>query len=131
MDEMAMEWSINPSQRRVILTITDPYTMDQWQAAIRAVLQHPNFVPGFGFLVDRRACSAPSGEFIQKQIDFLAGQEPLRVPHRVALLVRPHDAAAYGMARMLEIRAEFLDTGIDHRIFQSVEAAERWLEGSG
>jgi hypothetical protein len=126
-----VEWSIDSSLRRVVLTIADPYTLEQWQAAITGVLQHSSFVPGFGFLVDRRACSAPTTEFIQKQIDFLAGEEPLRVPHRVALVVRPNDPAAFGMARMLEIRAEFHATGIQHRIFQSIEAAERWLEGTG
>ena len=127
---MPVACSIDVPRRRVVLTIVDPYTLDQWRAAVLEALGDPHFVPGFGFLVDRRACSAPTGEFVQRQIDFLAAQEPLRVPHRVAIVVRSDDAAAYGMARMLEIRAGLRATSIQHRIFQSAEAAEGWLNES-
>ena len=125
---MPVNWAIDSPQRRVVLTISDPYTLDQWRAAVRAVVEDRDFTPGFGFLVDRRTCAAPSGEFVQRQIDFLATVEDLRVPHRVALVVHPDDAAAYGMARMLEIRASLGDMSIEHRIFKSIEAANGWLD---
>ena len=124
---MPVDWAIDSPQRRVVLTISDPYTLDQWRTAVREVVEDPRFTPGFGFLVDRRSCSAPSGEFVQRQIDFLATLEGLRVPHRVALLVQPDDAAAYGMARMLEIRASIGAMSIEHRIFKSIEDAQNWL----
>jgi hypothetical protein len=127
---MPVACSIDLPRRRVVLTIVDPYSLDQWRAAVLEALADPEFVPGFGFLVDRRDCSAPTGDFVQRQIDFLAAQEPLRVRHRVAILVRPDDAAAYGMARMLEIRAGLRATSIEHRIFQRLDAAERWLSES-
>ena len=127
---MAVTWSIHPSQQRVILTVTDPYTLEEWGAAVTGALDHPGFAPGFAFLVDRRGCSAPTGSFVQQQLDFLARQERLRVPHRVALVVRPEDAAAYGMARMLETLAGLQATAIQHGIFRSVDEAERWLDAA-
>ena len=125
---LSVQWSIHPTDRRVILTITDPYTIGEWQAAIMAVLEDPSFVAGFGFLVDRRKCSPPTARFVRQQLAFLASQTLLRVPHRVALLVPPNDGAAFGMARLLDIYTESETDAIEHGIFATVEDAERWLE---
>jgi len=124
---MPITWTVDGPGRLVRITISDPYTFSEWEAAARDVLKHPEFVPGTSLLVDRRKATAPDTAFVRGIIDF-GMKHAERIGHvRTAIVVADH-AVAYGMARMSELLVEAKGLPFVTFTCNSIEEAERWLD---
>lgn len=106
----------------VTITITDPYTFEEWQATILPLV---TIAKPLRLLIDRREASAPSRTIVERMINCLAAHAQNAKDWRVAV-VTPTDAG-YGVARMIELTVEA--RGLPARIapFRSYEAACVWL----
>lgn len=109
----------------ITVTVTDPYTFEEWQAAI---LPFATRATPVRLLIDRRYASAPSRPIVERMINCLSAHAQAVKDWRVAV-VTPTDAG-YGVARMIELTAEA--RGLPARIapFRSYADACRWLTGN-
>jgi hypothetical protein len=89
------------SNALLTLTITDPYSFEDWQAALKPFLARQT---PLRLLVDRRNASPPTREIVDRMVNFLASGAEHVKGWRVA--VAAGSDAAYGVARMLELTAE-------------------------
>jgi hypothetical protein len=105
----------------VTLTITDPYSFEDWQAALKPFLARRT---PLRLLVDRRAASPPSRDIVERMVNFL-GRSADQVKGWRAAVAADGDAA-YGVARMLEMTAEARGVPLRIRVFRSYEDARRW-----
>ena len=124
---MPITWTVDGRRRLIRLTISDPYTFSEWEAASLDVFKHPNFSPGFQLLVDRRNATAPSTEFVRGMIDFGIRHAEVIGRNRTAIVVADR-SVAYGMARMSELLVEAERLPFDTYTCSSIEEAEQWLE---
>ena len=123
---MPVAWDVDCALRRARLTLTDPYTFEEWRSAMRLILQHPDYRSGFHFLVDQRECTPPTTDFVRGAIDFLTTY-PSPVTHIRGAAVVKNEPTAFGMVRMSELMAE--SNGIDVAIYTctAMDDAELWL----
>jgi hypothetical protein len=124
---MPITWAVNGTRRLVHVTISDPYTFQEWETVANEVLQHPDFVPGLRLLVDRRQASAPTTAFVRGIIDFGLKHTEQLGSVRTAVVVADQ-SVAYGMARMAELLVEAKGLPFATFTCNSIEEAERWLE---
>ena len=122
---MPITWAFDPTQRFALLSVADPYSMEEWRAAVLAILEAPVSREHVAILIDRRDTELPTTEFVTEMNRFFAEHRETLSTARVAFVVR--DEAGAGMARMtqLQSRLEIPDTTI--RAFHSYDAAVRWL----
>ena len=123
---MPVTWTIDSSRRRSVVVITDPYTIDDWRAAMNDVLAHPQFGPDFDFLVDRRLATAPTTAYLRHGIDFMLAHAP-RIGQVRAAAVVADTPVALGMSHLAATMAEMKGAALALRTFASMEEAERWL----
>ena len=109
----------------VTLTITDPYSFEDWQAALKPFLA--KHTP-LRLLVDRRNAAPPTGDIVERMAAFL-GSSADQVKGWRAAVVADSDAA-YGVARMLELTAEARGVPLRIQTFRSLDDAKRWLTTS-
>lgn len=121
---MAITFVVEPADR-AILTFEDPYTFEEWQAAMQSLFTKGAF---FRLLVDRRRAAPPTREFVERVVSFLT-THAAAVNHWRTAVVTNSDAA-YGTARMIEMLAEARNVPAEVRAFRSYEEAERWLSMS-
>ena len=107
----------------MLLTYSDPLTLEHWAATIRTLFEDPAYEAGFDFLVDRRAAAPPSPEFAAGVAAFVKKHRQKFSTARVAIIV--NDLAAFGMARMQEMLNE--GAGLETRAFRSEAEARDWL----
>ena len=119
----------DPDRRFVIFRATDPYSIQEWRSANLELFQDDAYRATRALLVDRREASPPETVFVGEMLAFLA-EHPGDLPHRVAIVVRD-DAAAFGMARMTELKSEATPVSIITRVFRVYDQAGRWLSGRG
>jgi hypothetical protein len=106
-----------------VLTITAPYTFNEWRRAMDDILAaHAGPIR---FLVDRRAAGIPTPDFVEEIVDYFRAQGAL-LGDSVAAIVVGGDAA-YGIARMLDIHAGGRRIRMPIKIFLEYEYAVRWL----
>lgn len=122
---MPVSWSVDPASRRAVLTLTDPYTFQEWESALSAIIGHSAFAPPYNFLIDRRQASAPTAEFVRRMADFFASHARELGHSRGAVIVSSE--VAYGAGRMAQLMAEARNPAITMRIFRDDVEAERWL----
>lgn len=106
----------------VTLTVTDPYTFEEWQAA---VMPFATAAKPVRFLIDRRLASAPSRTVVERMVDCLSAHGRAAKDWRVAVVTATD--AGYGVARMIELTVEA--RGFPTRIapFRCYDAARLWL----
>jgi hypothetical protein len=106
----------------VTLTITDPYTFEEWQAA---VIPFATVAKPVRFLIDRRLATPPSRNVVERMLSCLAAHAGAARDWRVAVVAATDDG--YGVARMIELTVEA--RGLPTRIapFRSYDAARHWL----
>lgn len=115
----------DPGGGFAILTITDPYTFEEWRAAMETVLASLVFAATKAVLVDRREAVAPSLVFVDQVVGFFRSHEPQLVKARVGIAT--NETLAFGMSRMVELKAEAsLPAGVI-RVFRDYHTATRWL----
>jgi hypothetical protein len=61
---------VDPSGRFVVLTLSDPYVIDQWRLAVLDTIASATFLEQRSLLVDRRASAAPTSAFVDAMIQF-------------------------------------------------------------
>ena len=125
---MPVTYSVDPSGALVRLRYDGTPTYAEWAEAMRALLAEPAYVPGIGFLVDRRDVAAPDTEFVEGVLEFIRAHRERFTGSRWAT-VTGHGGAAFGMARMAQVLGESLP--ITSELFQDISAAEAWLSGKG
>jgi hypothetical protein len=124
---MPVLWHIESQKGWAILTISDPYTFEEWRGAMDGILRHPEFTPGYSLLVDRRASAPPDVTFVRLMTGYLAEQADARWQVRVAVVVPSTDVLAYGMGRMVENLSSAKDVPWSIHTFRSLPEAEAWL----
>jgi hypothetical protein len=106
----------------VTLTFTDPYTFEEWTAALTPLLIAG---PELRLLVDRSRSTAPTKDFVDRMVGFFQ-QHADKVKDWRAAVVTGSDVG-YGVARMLEMTAEARQVPMRIRTFRSEDEARRWL----
>lgn len=121
---MPITWAFDPTQRFALLSVADPYTMDEWRAAMLAILEAPISREHVAMLIDRRDTEPPTPAFVIEMNRFFAEHTDTLSTARVAIVVRDDGP---GMARVtqLQSRLEMPDTTV--RGFHSYDEAVRWL----
>jgi hypothetical protein len=124
---MPVEADVDPGGSFATLTITDPYTFDEWRATMDDVLASVVYAATSAVLVDRRRATAPSMDFVERIIRFFAERRPQLRHARAAIIA--DEALTYGMSRMLELKSQMLVPAVTIRVFRDYSTASRWLRG--
>jgi hypothetical protein len=117
---------VDPTGRFVILTVIDPYTIEQWRAAILATFDNPLFREHRTLLVDRRGTEPVTAAFVAAMTQFFTTHQD-QIAIRTAIVV--DDEAGFGMGRMTALKAEFGSPDMTIETFRSYADAVRWLAG--
>jgi hypothetical protein len=120
---MAITWSFDPTGLAVI-TLTSPYSFQEWQRAVDALLAGIR-TPPLRVLVDRRAADPPDTDMLDQMVGYLRAHAAQLAGSFAAIVISSE--VAFGMSRMLEIRAEVARVPITMKIFLDYDAATRWL----
>jgi hypothetical protein len=118
---MPVAFTHDPAGRFAVLSVTDPYTIDDWKAAVMALLRDPVYIRRRAVLVDRRQCEAPTAAFVAQMTAFAQSHAAAVTGMYVAAVVR--DDAGFGMGRMTELN----NPGMRIRVFRGYPDAEEWL----
>lgn len=121
---MPITWAFDPTQRFALLSVSDPYTMEEWRAAVLAILEAPIPRAHVAMLVDRRDTEPPTPAFVIEMNRFFAEHTDTLSTARIAIVVRD-DGAGIAPVTQLQSRLETPDTTI--RGFHSYDEAVRWL----
>jgi hypothetical protein len=121
-----IEWAVDPTERFVILTVIDPYTIEQWREAILATFDDPVFRKHRALLVDRRGTEPATTAFVAAMTQFFMAHRD-QIATRTAIVVA--DEAGFGMGRMTALKAEFGTPEIAIQTFRDYADAVRWMTG--
>jgi hypothetical protein len=120
-----IDYTIHTSSRVVAITSHEDPSIEEWIAVLEAVLADPKFEPGFVFLSDRRAVTAPaSTSFIEQAAAYLSERPAVFGGSRWAILV--DTPGSYGMARMGQAIVND-QSSLEVRIFRDPADALMWL----
>src|SRR3954471_21903422 len=108
-----------------ILSITDPYTIEEWRTAARALLESEFCREHRRLLVDRRHAAAPTTAFVETMTHFFGAQRSELSGKHAAVLVA--DDAAFGMSRMTELLSQLKSPEMIIRTFRDYDTAVQWL----
>jgi hypothetical protein len=114
--------SVDPERGIVELHPEGGSSFEAWAAELEAVLKHPEYRPGFHFLVDHHG-RTPTTADARRMVAFIGEREAAFAGSRWAIVV--HRDVDFGMARMVEALAEDQPTTI--RVFRDREEGLRWL----
>ena len=124
---LAVSYRIDSRERVVYLTVTGESSFQEWEGAMRRVLDDPAHVKGFNFLTDRRGqAGVPGPDFTLGVLRFLVSHTPEMGRYRWAA-VTPWPAP-FGTQRMFSILAE--ETDIHVEAFNDFDEARHWLMGA-
>lgn len=121
---MPVSASIDREKSQVRVRFENPYTLDEWQAAIAPVFADPTLPLPLRMVFDRRDTAAPTKAFVDGSLAFLCAQEVMDGA-KIAVLV--NTPAAFGMARMASILVEVRGEPTDLQPFYSEAEADAWL----
>jgi len=122
---MPVRVDVDPAATVAVLIVTDPYTFDEWKQAMETVLDSIVYLATSGLLVDRRGTIAPSLHFVDQMMEFFRANEHRLGKGRAAIVV--DETVAYGMGRMVELKAQIVAPAILIRVFREYADATRWL----
>lgn len=123
---MPVGYTVNPAERRAVLSFSNPYTSDEWRDAMLAILRHPQLPGPFTLLVDRRHSAPPTMPFVREMVDFIESHAVRLSGVRAAIVAG--DDAGFGMAGMIALRTEQSAPGFLIQAFRNAADAERWLD---
>jgi hypothetical protein len=121
---MPICWNIQQERQRTVVTVEDPYTLQQWEDAL-AEMMAAQACKWRTFLIDRRQSTPPTPEFVRTMSYSLAVRTDRIDQTRVAVVVS--DDVGFGMGRMAQMIAEANNPAISMRVFRAYDDAERWL----
>jgi hypothetical protein len=122
---MPITWTFEPAQRLALLSVVDPYTIEEWRAAVLAILDAPVSREHVAILIDRRDAEPPTTKFVAEMTRFFAEHRGALSGARVAIVVS--DDAAFGMGRMTELKSQLDIPDTTIRVFRSYDEAVSWL----
>jgi hypothetical protein len=123
---MPLGYAINRGKRYVLLLYRGNPSAEEWTNAVGRALMDPAYLPGYGFLLDRRkATGPPTTEFIRAVVAFSEAHRAVLADSRWAVVVG--DAASFGMARM----GQMLAVDLEIEVFTDMTEAEAWLQTRG
>ena len=123
---MPVTWRVDSAEPFAVVSLTDPYTFEEWRTGILPLLDDPLFQSYRAVLVDRRHAAPATTEFVNAVIDFMAAHSA-RVAERTALLVG--NDTSFGMSRMTQLIADSRHPQAKIGVFRSREDAVAWLSG--
>jgi hypothetical protein len=115
----------DPEARFAIYRVRDPYTVQEWRDTTLALFRDEVYRASGALLVDRREATPPATMFVEEIVRFLSAHTE-ELPARVAIVVRDEDAA-FGMARMTELKSEATNLNVMMQAFRKYDDAVRWL----
>jgi hypothetical protein len=124
-DPMPVTWTIEPEGRFAILVPVDPSTIEEWHAAMLEILASPVAAPHLRMLVDRRQTEPITIAFVNHMAGFFSQRQQVLAGSCTAVVVT--DDAAFGMARMVELKSQLDNPSAAIRVFRTYEDAVRWL----
>jgi hypothetical protein len=122
---MPVTWTVDGESRRAVLTITDPYTLAEWEEAMVGILAVPELAGGFDVIVDRKHAKTATVAFVSGMVQFFEQHAARLSGSRAAVVVG--NEGAYGMARMTSTLGEARAPGLTIEAFYDLERAEEWL----
>jgi hypothetical protein len=122
---MPVTANIDSTARFAVVSITDPYTIEEWRAAMLVVWESPVFGSRRALLIDRRRSEPPSTAFVEAMATFFSRHQAKIAGTRAAIVVR--DDSGFGMGRMTELKASLENPDAMIRPFRDYDEAVRWL----
>jgi hypothetical protein len=122
---MPVTASADPAERFAILTVTDPYTFEEWRTGVLAAAAEVPFRNFRRMLIDRRRSVPPTTAFVDLMLRFAAEHAADAGGVRTAVVVA--DSTGFGMARMAELRSHGSIPEASIRVFREYDAAVDWL----
>ena len=122
---MPISWLQEADKRRLVITYTDPYTLDEWFPIAEAIISS-GLLADHAVLIDRRHSAPPSPDFVQALIEFFEAHAPRMKGTSGAIIVK--NARDSGMSRMLAAWAEIRAPNYTVRVFDDYAKAEAWLD---
>ena len=120
---MPVIYAIDERERVVYLTTVGEPSFDEWRDALLKVFSDPSFETGFDFISDRRRASAPTPEFIEREVVFVREHEREFGRCRWAAVVP--NTATDEMARAVTNRAGLAEVEVG--FFYNLAEARRWV----
>jgi hypothetical protein len=121
---MPVTWRFDASEPFAVVCLTDPCTLEEWQAAYLRLLDDRQFQTYRTVLVDRRHAAPATTEFVNGIINFMDAHRG-QVAERTALLVG--NDTSFGMSRMTQLIADARHPELKIGVFRSREEAAAWL----
>jgi hypothetical protein len=122
---MPITAALDSTGRFVIVSVIDPYTIEEWCATMLAVWEGPDFARHRALLIDRRRAEPLSVAFVDTMTRFLAEHQRKISGSRTAIVVR--DDTGFGMGRMTELKASIENPDAAIRPFRDYHDAVHWL----
>ena len=120
---MPVSWKIDPAGRFVLLTVVDPYTIDDWRDAVTAILKSPAGRSPLKLLIDRRGTLSLTRETVEAFNRFFAEHQQDFAGVRAAIILS--SGVYFEMARMLRSVLRIANTSV--RTFRDDDEAVEWL----
>jgi hypothetical protein len=122
---MPVTSTADPSGRFAVLTLTDPYSLEEWRQGMLDTIAGRTFLKHRAVLVDRRPSAAPTTAFVDAMIEFFSAHHSQIGNGRFAIVVR--DDSGFDMVRMTELKAGHDNPRMAIQPFREYDAAVRWL----
>jgi hypothetical protein len=119
-------WRVDSAEPFAVVSLTDPYSIQDWRAAILPLLDNSLFRTYRAVLVDRRQAAPATTEFVNAITDFMTAHRA-QIAERAAIVVA--NDTSYGMSRMTQLLADSRNPHLQVRVFRSREDAAAWLTG--
>ena len=117
--------STDPAGRFAIVTVTDPYTFEEWRTGVLTAAEEVTYRDLRRILIDRRRAAPPTTAFVDLMIRFASEHAADVGSTRAAVVVA--DSAGFGMARMAELKASGSIPEASIMVFREYDAAIDWL----
>ncbi len=117
--------AIDPEGRFVVMTLTDPYSIEEWRAGMLELFALPSFQTQRLLLIDRRQCEPPTTAFVTAMVQFFADHQSDLAQGRGAIVVR--DDTGFGMGRMMQLRTQVNNPDTLICVFRDYADAIKWL----
>lgn len=120
---MPVTWSVEPDGRFVVLSIVDPYTIDEWRDAITSIIESPTVPSPLHVLIDRRGTRSLTKATVEQFNRYFREHQHKFNGLRAAVLLS--SGVYFEMARMLRAVVRIPNTSV--RTFQEWDEAIEWL----
>jgi hypothetical protein len=124
---MPVRLSADSAGRFAIVTVIDPYDIDEWRAVLRALLRQRVFRARRAVLIDRRDCAPPDAAFVTQMSEFFAAHKKA-LAGAVGAIVVSGDVPS-GMGPTTGLQSSMENPDVATRIFRSYDEGARWLGG--